>query len=169
MKNTYFLKTTNIKPNKAYPLLKIFKNLEKSKVLRILIPEKNKRTEFLKRQKILFSKKCTCCNVFNENYITFPYNYWIESPVYGFYLDIIHEITHCWQKEKEKINFRALAKKFEYWENSKELEAYAYSLIEAKSIGLSKADFRKYIEEDDFLSKKEIKMLYYNILKLKIK
>jgi len=165
---SYFLKTIKIKPGKIYPILKIFKNLEKSKVLKILIPEKNKRTAFLKKQKIVFSRKCSCCNVLNEKYISFPHNYWNESPAYGFYLDIIHELTHCWQREKENINFRNLARKFEYWENPKELEAYAHGLIEAKSKGISKKQFKDYIEEDDFLNKKQIELLYRNILKFKI-
>ena len=168
MELNYFFKNVGIKPNKIYPLLKIFKNLEKSKVLKIIFPEKAKRNAFLKRRKILFSKKCACCNVLNEKYITFPCNYWNDSPTEGFYLDIIHELTHCWQREKENINFRKLARKFEYWENPKELEAYAYSLIEAKNKGISEKSFRCYIEEDDFLSKKEIEKLYRNIIKFGI-
>jgi hypothetical protein len=169
MKIPYFLKTTKIKQDKIYPVLKIFKNLEKSKVLRILIPEKSRRISFLKKQKIVFSKKCRCCNVLNEKYIAFPYNCWNDSPSEGFYLDIIHELTHCWQREKGNINFKNLARKFEYWENPKEIEAYAYGLIEAKSKGISKKQFKDYIEEDDFLNKKEIKLLYSNILKFKVK
>ncbi len=168
MKNSYFLKTTKIKPNKAYPLLRIFKNLEKSEVLNALFPEKKELRLFLRKHKLLFNKKCTCCNVLNEKYITFPYNYWNDSSPELFYLDIIHELTHCWQREKEGLDFIKLAKKFEYWENPKEIEAYAYGLIEAKSHGLSKRLFRKYIEETDFISKKQRKLLYENIIKFKI-
>jgi hypothetical protein len=169
MKNSYFLRTIKIKPDKIYSVLKIFKNLEKSKVLIIIFPDKGRRTAFIKRQKILFSKKCKCCNVLNEKYIIFPYNYWNDSSPEGFYLDIIHELTHCWQRETENINFMKLARKFEYWENPKEIEAYAFGIIEAKNKGISKKEFIEYIEENDFLNKKERKKLYENILNFKIK
>lgn len=168
MKNQYFLKTTNIGPDKVYPLLKIFKNLEKSKTIRILIPDKIKRIYFLKNQRIVFSKKCSCCNVLNKKYITFPHNYWNDSSPEGFYLDIIHELTHCIQRDKENIDFKKLAKKYEYWENPKELEAYAYSLLEAKSRKIPLNKFRIYLDENDFITKKQRKLLYQNILKFRI-
>jgi hypothetical protein len=163
MINSDFLNNIAIKNNKIYPVLEIFRNLEKSAVLKMLMPGKKERMIFLKRHYVKFDRKCSCCNVLNGKHIIFPYNYWNKSSPESFYLDIIHELTHCWQKEKENIDFLSLDKKFYYWENPKEIEAYVYELIEAKHIGLSIKKFEKYIKENDFLSAKERKMLFSNI------
>jgi hypothetical protein len=169
MKYPDFMNDVKIKPSKVYPLLEIFKNLENSKVLAILFPDKNKRIEFLGKQRIIFSKKCTCCNVMNTKYITFPYSYLNDKYIKEFYIDIIHELTHCWQREKKHINFREMEKEIPYTVNLEELEAYALGLVEAKKIGMTKKEYRHYIEGDDFLSEREKKELYGHVLKFKLK
>jgi hypothetical protein len=169
MKILNFLCSACIKPNKIYQLAKVCKNLEKSEVLRRLIPDKNKRKAFLKKQRIKFDSKAKESNILEGNFITIPYKYLNESNYSELYLDILHELTHCFQKEKYHINFKKLEEEIDYIDQWEELEAYALGLIEAKKIGMSKRQFRHYINGDTFLSKKQRKSLYKKVIEYRLK
>lgn len=162
-----FLRVDRVKKNKMQTVYALFIGLEDSYTLKLLIEKKSERIKFLKEEKIKFCTRCTCPNVLDPKRIIFPYCYLREDPEH-FYLDILHELTHCIQRKKEGINFRKQIMQFEYYENPKEIEAYGLGWLQAKKIGVSKKEFVRYLNENNFLSKKENDLLIKNVFKFKM-
>jgi len=164
METKDFIRLAKLKKNKILSVYELFINLEDSFTLKKIIPNKNKRIKFLKEQKIKFDSKEKWPNVLNPKYISFPYNY-VHTDVKELYLDILHELTHCFQRKVENINFKKQIMQFEYYENPKELEAYRLGWIQAKKIGMTKKEFTNYLIGNNFLNKNEKKLLIKNVFK----
>ncbi len=157
-----------IEKDGGYSSYQIFKGLENSHTLKKLIKKKPERIAFLKRQKIKFDSRAKWPNVLNPDHITFPYSYLKDESPAENYLDILHELTHCFQREKEHIDFKKQIRQFEYHENPKELEAYALGWIQAQKVGMKRKDFIRYLYGDGFLSRKEKALLVKNVFKFKL-
>jgi len=75
------------------------------------------------------------------------------------YLDIIHELCHVkqWMEGKELFDPR-----FDYVERPTEIEAYTYTVREAKRMGLSDERICQYLKTE-WMSKQDLKRLAKNI------
>jgi len=167
MKIQDFLRIDRVKKNTMQTVYDLFLGLENSYTLKVLIKKKAHRIKFLKEEKIKFSTRSTCPNVLDPKHIIFPYRYLREDPEH-FYLDILHELTHCIQRKKEGINFRKQIMQFEYYDNPKELEAYCLGWQQAKKIGIGKKEFTRYMIDNTFLNKRENDLLIKNVFKFRM-
>ena len=75
------------------------------------------------------------------------------------YLDIIHELCHVkqWMEGKDLFN-----PKFEYVDRPTEIEAYRFTIQEAKRIGLSKQRIHQYLQTE-WMSEQDVQKLIRNI------
>ena len=103
MKIKDFLRTEEVKKNTMQTVYDLFIGLENSYTLKVLIKKKSDRIKFLKEEKIKFSTRSTCPNVLDPKHVIFPYCYLQEDPEH-FYLDILHELTHCIQRKRASIS-----------------------------------------------------------------
>jgi hypothetical protein len=67
-----------------------------------------------------------------------------NSPSMDVYLDIIHEFLHILQRKQGRALW--LGPKVSYVDRPTEVEAYAYSVAEARRLGVPDAYLRKYLE-----------------------
>ncbi len=67
-----------------------------------------------------------------------------ESPLIDVYLDVLHEFLHLIQRKEGRNLWPGLS--VAYVDRPTELEAYAFSVAEARRLGLSDAYLRKYLE-----------------------
>jgi hypothetical protein len=67
-----------------------------------------------------------------------------NSPTMDVYLDIIHEFLHILQRKQGRALW--LGSKVSYVDRPTEVEAYAYSVVEARRLGVPDTYLRKYLE-----------------------
>ncbi|MCI4336220.1 MAG: hypothetical protein L3K17_03360 [Thermoplasmata archaeon] len=67
-----------------------------------------------------------------------------NSPSMDLYLDIIHEFLHILQRRQGRILW--LGRKVAYVDRPTEVEAYAFSVCEARRLGVPDSYLRKYLE-----------------------
>ena len=75
--------------------------------------------------------------------ITINKNYLFHSDKSILYLDFIHEMVHLWQIANGKNVFD---RSFKYVDAPTEIEAYRYTIEDAKRIGFSKIDIIDYLK-----------------------
>jgi len=75
------------------------------------------------------------------------------------YLDVVHELCHVkqWMEGKELFD-----PKYDYVDRPTEIEAYRYTVQEAKRIGLSSTRIRHYLQTE-WISDQDLKKLIKNI------
>jgi hypothetical protein len=75
------------------------------------------------------------------------------------YLDVVHELCHV----KQHLDGRELFdQRYDYVDNPTEVEAYRYTVQEAKRLGLSNRRILRYLQME-WMSKEEVKYLVKNI------
>ncbi|MGI0156493.1 MAG: hypothetical protein ACREDE_10250, partial [Thermoplasmata archaeon] len=67
-----------------------------------------------------------------------------KSPTMDVYLDILHEFLHILQRKQGRELWPGL--KVPYVDRPTEIEAYAYSVVEARRLGVPDAYLRKYLK-----------------------
>jgi hypothetical protein len=67
-----------------------------------------------------------------------------KSPAMDLYLDIIHEFLHILQRRQGRVLW--LGAKVPYVDRPTEVEAYAFSVAEARRLGVPDSYLRKYLE-----------------------
>jgi hypothetical protein len=75
------------------------------------------------------------------------------------YLDVIHELCHVKQYMEGRDLFDP---RFDYVDRPTEIEAYRYAVLEAKRIGLSDAQIRRYLKTE-MMSTKVLEKLIRNM------
>ena len=68
----------------------------------------------------------------------------VNSPTMDVYLDVIHEFLHILQRKQGRELW--LGSKFAYVDRPTEVEAYAFSVAEARRLGIPDSYLRKYLE-----------------------
>jgi hypothetical protein len=88
----------------------------------------------------------------NERYLN-------EGDKTDIYLDVVHELCHVkqWMEGKDLFD-----PNYDYVDRSTEVEAYRYTVLEAKRIGLSNREILAYLGTE-WISPKELKRLVQNI------
>jgi len=82
------------------------------------------------------------------------------SPTMDLYLDIIHEFLHILQRRQGRVLW--LGAKVPYVDRPTEVEAYAFSIAEARRLGVPDSYLRKYLEVT-WVSKSDYLRLLRNV------
>lgn len=130
-------------PTKLYPLTRFFKGFEKIEALRELFEEKTE--EILKRTKVEFYSSRWGYMGVNEadGHILISAHHMKHSPFRTLYLDILHELFHT----KQLMNGKKLfLDEFDYFDSPIEIEAYEFTVREAKRIGMTDKEIIDYLE-----------------------
>jgi hypothetical protein len=83
-----------------------------------------------------------------------------NSPAMDVYLDIIHEFLHILQRKQGRVLW--LGAKIPYVDRPTEVEAYAFSVAEARRLGVPDSYLRKYLEVT-WVTKGEYRRLLRNV------
>jgi hypothetical protein len=75
------------------------------------------------------------------------------------YLDVVHELCHVkqWMEGRELFD-----EKYDYVDRPTEVEAYRYTVVEAKRIGLSNQRIQQYLKTE-WMSNQDLKRLIKNM------
>jgi hypothetical protein len=130
-------------PTKLYPLTDFFKGFEKVKALQDIFGDETERV--LKSMKVEFySSKWGYMGVNDgDGHILISSHHMKHSPFRTLYLDIIHELYHIRQHRDGKKLF---LDDFEYFDSPIEMDAYKFTVKEAKRIGMSDKEIVEYLE-----------------------
>jgi Zn-dependent peptidase ImmA (M78 family) len=130
-------------PTKLYPLTDFFKGFEKVAALREVFGSKT--DEVLRGMKVEFySARWGYMGVNDKDgHILISSNHMKTSPLRTLYLDIIHELYHIRQHMDGKELF---LDDFEYFDSPIEVEAYKFTVKEAKRIGMTDKEIIEYLE-----------------------
>jgi hypothetical protein len=71
-------------------------------------------------------------------------NHLANSPMMDVYLDVIHEFLHILQRKQGRALW--LGSRIPYVDRPTEVEAYSYSVVEARRLGVPDTYLRKYLE-----------------------
>ena len=130
-------------PTKLYPLTRFFKGLEKVEALRELFGDKTEKV--LKGMKVEFYSARWGYMGVNETdgHVLISAHHMKHSPFRTLYLDILHELFHT----KQRMDGRKLfLDEFDYFDSPVEIEAYEFTLKEAKRIGMTDKEIIDYLE-----------------------
>jgi hypothetical protein len=130
-------------PIRLYPLTTFFKRFEKVEALRELFGDKTE--DILKATKVEFySSRWGYMGVNDEDgHIVISAYHMKHSPSRTLYLDILHELFHIKQYMDGKKLF---LDEFDYFDSPVEIEAYEFTLKEARRIGMTDKEIVDYLE-----------------------
>lgn len=95
----------------------------------------------------------------NDGHLLINKRYLSTGSKKDIYLDIIHELCHIKQHMKGRELFDPI---YDYVDRPTEIEAYRYSIQEAKRIGLSSSEIRVYLKTE-MMSDKALNRLIDNM------
>ncbi|HTT25875.1 MAG TPA: hypothetical protein VMH90_02780 [Thermoplasmata archaeon] len=95
-----------------------------------------------------------------EDVIVVARDHLASSPVMDIYLDILHEFLHILQRQRGRNLWPG--PRMPYVDRPTEVEAYAFSIAEARRLGVGDAYLRKYLEVM-WISKAEYRRLLDNV------
>ena len=130
-------------PIRLYPLTKFFKHLEKVEALRGLFGDRTE--EVLGKTKVEFySSRWGYMGVNDaDGHIVISAYHMKHSPNRTLYLDILHELFHVKQLMDGKKLF---LDEFDYFDSPIEIEAYEFTIREARRIGMTDREIVDYLE-----------------------
>lgn len=130
-------------PINLYPLTDFFRGLDRVDALKELFGENTKRV--LGDMKVEFySAKFGYMGINDQDgHILISGYHMKHSPARTLYLDILHELYHIRQHMDGKKLF---LDEFEYFESPVEIEAYEFTVKEAKRIGMNDKQIISYLE-----------------------
>ena len=130
-------------PIKLYPLTTFFKGLENVQALRDIFGKDTERV--LNDMRVEFySARWGYMGINDKDgHILISAHHMRHSPRQTLYLDILHELYHI----KQHMNGKKLfLDEFDYFDSPIEIEAYEFTIKEAKRIGMSDKQIAKYLE-----------------------
>jgi len=130
-------------PIKLYPLTTFFKGLENVQALRDVFGKDTERV--LNDMRVEFySARWGYMGINDKDgHILISAHHMRHSPRQTLYLDILHELYHI----KQHMNGKKLfLDEFDYFDSPIEIEAYEFTIKEAKRIGMSDKQIVKYLE-----------------------
>jgi len=124
-----------------YLLDEVFSGLENSWIVKNIL--KDKFEEMKRTVKI----RIVDCNGYmwvedSDGSIYICQNYLKKGKLRDLYLDILHELIHVLQWKKGLDLFD---RRYSYYERPTEIEAYRYTIEEAKNLGMSKEEILDYL------------------------
>lgn len=143
----------DVKP-KLYKFTEFFKGFEKVNAVRELFGEKTNKV--LNELKVEFcSSRHGYMWVSEDGHIVISINYLKNGNERDIYLDIIHELFHIKQIMEKKEPFN---NQIDYVDRPAEIEAYKFTIKEARRIGMSDEEIFEYLKVD-WISDDEAKKL----------
>lgn len=142
-RSTFGIRIQRSVPIKLYPLRSFFKGLEKVQAMRDIF---GKDTEHvLNGMKVEFySARWGYMGINDKDgHILISAHHMKHSPRRTLYLDILHELYHIKQHRDGKKLF---LDEFDYFDSPIEIEAYEFTIKEAKRIGMTDRQIVKYLE-----------------------
>ncbi|MDV3294015.1 MAG: hypothetical protein LYZ70_07065 [Nitrososphaerales archaeon] len=130
-------------PIELFPLTRFFKGLDKVQALRDIFGDKTEQV--LKSMKVEFySARWGYMGVNDKDgHILISAHHMKHSPTRTLYLDIIHELFHI----KQHMNGKKLfLDEFDYFDSPIEIEAYEFTVKEAKRLGMTNKQIVDYLE-----------------------
>jgi len=150
-------------PIRLHPLTTFFKHFEKVEALQELFGDKTE--EILNAMKVEFySSRWGYMGVNDaDGHIVISAYHMKHSPFRTLYLDILHELFHIKQHMDGKKLF---LDEFDYFDSPIEIEAYEFTIREARRIGMTDREIVDYLEVP-WADKKELAK-FVKKLKLKV-
>ncbi|MDV3244379.1 MAG: hypothetical protein LYZ66_04295 [Nitrososphaerales archaeon] len=130
-------------PVKLYPLTRFFKGLDEVQALRDIFGDKTEHV--LGGMKVEFYSARWGYMGINDRdgHILISGHHMRHSPLRTLYLDILHELYHI----KQHMDGRKLfLDEFDYFDSPIEIEAYEFTIKEAKRIGMTHKEIVDYLE-----------------------
>lgn len=128
----------------THPFTDYFKGFQKVKTVRQLFGEKT--DQVLRDLKVEFTRLGGYMWVSNANgHIVISTRYLATGNRIDIHLDVIHELVHVKQFMDGKELFDT---QYEYVERPTEIEAYRYTVEEARRLGLSDGRIREYLKTE---------------------
>jgi len=137
--------------------LDYFKGFEKSQAVRGIFGDKT--DEVLKKQKVEFTWFGYMGVDDNDGHLMVNKRYLNSGDKTDIYLDVIHELCHVKQHLEGKELF---SPGYDYVDRPTEVEAYRYTVKEAKRLGLSDERILSYLQTE-WMSDSDLKRLVKNI------
>jgi len=130
-------------PIKLYPLTSFFKGLDRVQALRDIFGKDTERV--LNDMRVEFySARWGYMGINDKDgHILISAHHMRHSPRRTLYLDIIHELYHIKQHRDGRKLF---LDEFDYFDSPIEIEAYEYTIKEARRIGMTDRQIVKYLE-----------------------
>ena len=137
-----------------YPFTDFFKGFEKVKAVQQLFGEKT--DEVLSNLKIEFSGRRGYMGVSNiDGHIIISAFYLNNGDLVDIYLDIIHELVHVKQFME---GVELFDRHYTYVDRPTEIEAFAYTVLEARNLGLTDARILDYLRTE-WMTDEDLKRL----------
>jgi len=137
--------------------LDYFKGFEKSQAVRGLFEDKT--DEILRNLKVEFIWFGYMGVDDNDGHLRINERYLSRGDKTDIYLDVVHELCHVKQHSEGKELFNP---GYDYVDNPTEVEAYRYTVKEAKRLGLSDERILSYLQTE-WMSHSDLKRLVKNI------
>jgi len=137
--------------------LDYFKGFEKSQAVRGIFGDKT--DEVLKKQKVEFTWFGYMGVDDNDGHLMVNKRYLNSGDKTDIYLDVVHELCHVKQHLEGKKLF---CPGYDYVDRPTEVEAYRYTVKEAKRLGLSDERILSYLQTE-WMSDSDLKRLVKNI------
>jgi Zn-dependent peptidase ImmA (M78 family) len=130
-------------PIRLYPLTDFFKGLERVQALRDIFGDKTKK--ILSKMKVEFYSARWGYMGINDSdgHILISAHHMKHSSQRTLYLDILHELYHIKQHMHGKKLF---LDEFDYFDSPIEIEAYEFTIKEARRIGMTDRQIVRYLE-----------------------
>jgi Zn-dependent peptidase ImmA (M78 family) len=130
-------------PIKLYRLKSYFKGLEKVQALRDIFGKETERVLNEMRVEFYSSRWGYMGINDKDGHILISAHHMRHSPRQTLYLDILHELYHIKQHRDGKKLF---LDDFDYFDSPIEIEAYEFTVKEARRIGMTDRQIAKYLE-----------------------
>ena len=137
--------------------LDYFRGFEKSQAVRGIFGEKTE--EVLKNLKVSFTWFGYMGVDDNDGHLMVNEQYLNNGDKTEIYLDVVHELCHVKQHMEGKELFDP---RYDYVDNPTEVEAYRYTVKEAKRLGLSDKRILSYLQTE-WMSDEDLERLVNNI------
>jgi hypothetical protein len=144
MESRLKVKITRDVPVTTYPFTDYFKGFEKVEVVRKIFGDKTESV--LQKLRVEFAGMRSYMGVSNiDGHILMSTRYLKDGDIIDIYLDIVHELVHVRQFTEGKELFDD---NFSYTERPTEIEAYRYTVEEARNLGLSEERICEYLRTE---------------------
>ena len=144
MESRLKVKITRDVPVTTYPFTDYFKGFEKVEVVKKIFGDKTESV--LQKLRVEFAGMRSYMGVSNvDGHILMSTRYLKDGDVIDIYLDIVHELVHVRQFTEGKELFDD---NFSYTERPTEIEAYRYTVEEARNLGLTEERICEYLRTE---------------------
>jgi hypothetical protein len=142
----------------THPFIKYFQGFEKIETVNLLFGEKT--NEVINNLRVEFSGRGGYMGVSKfDGHLIISADYLSKGDIVDIYLDIIHELVHVKQYMDGQELFD---NRYHYVDRPTEIEAYYYTIVEARKLGLTEKRIYEYLKTE-WMTMEEVKRLAKSI------